>query len=49
MGREGVGWVGVGRGWEAIPSTRRQTAALCPQWSTETTIVNLVDVDGHWQ
>ena len=36
------------RRW-TIPSTVRQTAALCPQQSTETATVNLVDVDGRWQ
>ena len=41
------GWVGSQR-W-AIPSTVRQTAALCSQQSTETATVNLVDVDGRWQ
>ena len=41
------GWVGSRR--RAIPSTVRQTAALCPRWSTETATVNLVDVDGCWQ
>ena len=40
----GGGWVGSRR--RAIPSTVRQTAALCPQQSTETATV---DVDCRWQ
>ena len=47
----GGGWVlGVGGMLKAaIPSTVRQTAALCPQQSTESATVYLVDVDGRWQ
>ena len=52
-GRVGGGWGGcwgwVGSRRWAIPSTVRQKAALCPQQSTETATVNLVDVDGRWQ
>ena len=46
-GWEGVGWVGSQR--QAAPSTRRQTAVLCPQWGTETATVNLVGRDSRQQ
>ena len=44
-GRWGGRWGWVGSRRQATPSTRRQTAVLCPQQGTETATVNLVGRD----
>ena len=52
VGGRGEGWA-VGAGGEPKAGYTihkpRQTAAVCPQWGTETATVDMVGRDGRWQ